>query len=136
MVTRERNLARTGEVQVVGRKVVNLVGVCTEEPRAIHDFRSNQSGRYERRKAGLKSLVKRHVHEREFETGTNTLQEVEARARHFGSTNRVDGVEALAEFEVIFGFKVELRRRPVRAQSDEILFTSGGNTVDNEVSQS
>ena len=135
VVAGERDLAGAGEVEVVGRQVVDLVGVGAEEAGALHDLRLDQGRRDQRREACGERPVERHVHERDLEAGDDALQVVEARAGDLRAARHVDAAEQLADLEVVAGFEVEGRLLADRAQRDEVLFASGGHAVDDRVAE-
>jgi len=59
----ERHLTRAGEIEVVGREVVDLVGMRSEEPGAGHDLGLYERGSDERFEAPDERPVERHVHQ-------------------------------------------------------------------------
>ena len=76
MVARERDLARSGEVEVVGGEVVDLVRVLAEKAGAGHDLGANERRRDERDEVLGERLVERHVHQGEFEPGADAAEKV------------------------------------------------------------
>ena len=114
MVARERDLARAGEVEVVGGQVVDLVGVLAEEPGAAHDLRAHQRRGDQRDEAGRERAVERETHQGELQTCADAAQEVEARAGDLDAARDVDGAEHLAQLDVVARLEVETwpSRRP------------------------
>ena len=72
-----------------------------EEAGARHDVGAHQRRRDERREARLERALEAEVHERDLEPRADALEEVEARAADLGAALHVDGVEQLAELEVV-----------------------------------
>ena len=77
MVTRKRDLGGPGEIQVIGLEAIDLVGMGVQEPRAVHDVGLDQRRGDHRREPGLNSLGDRHVEQRQLESRSNALEEVE-----------------------------------------------------------
>src|SRR5690606_8439317 len=90
VVPGERDLARAGEIEVVGRQVVHLVRVLAEEARAAHDLRPDERRRDERGEARLDSDLETEPEEGELEPSAPAAQEVEARARDLRPARDVD----------------------------------------------
>ena len=133
MVPGERYLARAGQVEVVGGQVVDLVGVLAEESGASHDVGANQGGRDERHETLGERLIQRHVHEREFQSRTDTLEEIEAATRHFYAAGDIDRAEKLAEIGMVARLKIEAGGRTDLANEVPVVFAAGGNGVDRDV---
>ena len=108
MVAGEGDLRGPREVEVVGLEPVDLVGVGVQEPGAAHDLRRHEGGRDHGDEAVLDGLVQREVHHRDLEPGADALEEVEPRPADPAALH-VDGVEGLAEREVVPGLEVGAR---------------------------
>ncbi len=114
MVAGERDLARAGEVEVVGGQVVDLVGVLAEKAGARHDLGAHQRRRNKRYEVLGERLVEREVHERQLEARADAAKKVEAAAADLRAAGDVDRAEQLAELDVVARLEVEvgLGRRP------------------------
>ncbi len=133
VVPGERDLARAGQVEVVFLEVVDLVGVGSEKTGARHDLGAHERRGDERNEAGLDRPAEPHLDEGELEPRADPFEEVEARSRDLRAAFHVDRVEKFAEFEVVARFEVERRLRPDLFERDEVVFTAGGNAVDDDV---
>ena len=139
MIAGEGDLGSAREVKVVSRQVVNLLRMLVEEAGTAHDLRGHEGRGHHRDEARCEGLVEGHRHERQLQAGANSLEVVEAGTRDFRTALRVDRVEALTDGEMISGLKTLGRkisdRRALVAQDHEVLFTSDGHAVEDEVRQ-
>ena len=130
VVAGERNLARAGEVKLVGWQVVDLVGVLAEKPGAVHDLRPHQRRRDERRESGRERTVERQVHQRDLEAGADAAQKVEPGSGDLGAASHVNGAEQFAELKMVARLEIEGGDVAVRTEGREVLFGARRNAVD------
>ena len=112
MVAGEGDLRGPREVEVVGLEPVDPRRSGRPGTGAAHDLARAEGGRDHGDEAVLDGLVQREVHHRDLEPGADALEEVEPRPADPGAALHVDGVEGLAEREVVPGLEVEVRGSP------------------------
>ena len=136
VVAREGDLGGAGEVEIVGRQVVDLVGVVVDEAGALHDLGAHQGGRDHRCEAGLDGLGDGQLQQGEFEAGADPGEEVEASAGDLGATLGVDGRQALAEGQMVARLEALGGEIPWRADDfaeNIVLFAATGRAGQNDI---
>ncbi len=133
MVARQRHFAGTDEVEVVVGQVVDLGGVLAEEAGAAHDLGTHQRRRDHGDEAGFERTLETEVHQRELQACADSGEEGEACPRDLRAALHVDRTEQFAQREVVARLEVECGRLAVRAQGDEVLFATGGHSVEDDV---
>ncbi len=133
VVPGERHLARAREVEVVVVEVVDLVGVGAEEAGAGHDLGLHERGGDERHEARLERAGEAEVHQGDLEPRADALEVVEAGAGDLGSAAHVDGVEDLADLQMVARGEVERGLRADLPYERPVVLTAGGDPVDDDV---
>ncbi len=139
MVSSQSHLGSAGEVEVISGQVIDLVRVFIEEARTAHDCGRDQGRGHHRGEACSNSLIHRHGHKSQFQAGTHTGQVVEARARNLRTALDVNGAQSLTQRQMVLRFKTFCSEvtgvTALVTEHNEIFFTAGGNTIQDEVGQ-
>ena len=137
MVPGERDLARAGEVEVVGGEVVDLVRVLAEESGAGHDLRPHQRRRDQRREARVERALQAELHERELEPRADALEEVRTgrrRPSRRAPCRSRRAVSPIARWSRGSGkSRVERRLLADRLERDEVVLAAGRHAVEDDV---
>ena len=133
VVTGKGHLRGTDQVHIVGRQVVNLIGVLAQETSAGHNIWANQNWRDHQLEASFARLLRREHQHSQLQEGAIASEVVETSAAYLGATLDVDEAEGLAQLKVVLWLEVELRNLAYFFYHYEVIFAAGRGTFDHVI---